>query len=91
MQLEQYYPGDDIWLAFSALQRTIPEPAIITALKNTFPDEALVYVIGGIMGDAALAWIEKEIPALDNLRPVDCVGNAKLEKRLKTMLMRMDI
>ncbi len=91
IQLEQYYPGDDKWIAFSALYRTMPEPAVFTELKSIFPDEALAYVIGGIFGDVALAWIEREIPALDNLRPMDCLGNTGLEKRLKTMLMRMDI
>ncbi|RKE56062.1 hypothetical protein [Sphingobacterium detergens] len=89
IKLEQYYPGDEEWTAFSTLYRSMPQLAVLTELKNRFLDESLVYVIVGIVGDAALAWAERKIPALDHLRPVDCVGNTGLERRLKTMLMRM--
>jgi len=83
IQLGQYYPGDENWIAFSTLYTTMPEPAVVMELKSIFPDEALAYDIRGIMDDAAVAWIEKEMPALDHLRPADCGGKTELEKRLK--------
>ncbi|MFD1770434.1 hypothetical protein [Sphingobacterium suaedae] len=94
MKLEQFYSEDD-WVAFSMLFKTTPtyrpEPAVLLALKAIFPDESLAYVIGGVLGDASLAWVEREIPDLDGLRPLDCRGDIERERRLKTMLMRMDL
>lgn len=38
---------------------------------------------------ASSNWIKSGIPALDNLRPIDCLKNEKLIKRLKVCLLRI--
>ncbi|MFD2921479.1 hypothetical protein ACFS6H_17255 [Terrimonas rubra] len=89
--LEQYYPGEEDWILFSDLYRNIPDSAIANKLESIFKDRSVAIVIAGILGNSSLEWINKKIPALDNLRPVDCVDDPKLQKRLRTMLMRMDL
>lgn len=89
--LEQYYPGEEDWIIFSDLYSNIPQSAILSELESKFKDRSLAIVIAGILGDMSQEWINKKIPALDNLRPVDCVDDPRLQKRLRTMLMRMDL
>ncbi|MCS4224550.1 hypothetical protein [Sphingobacterium sp. BIGb0165] len=45
IKLEQYYPGDEEWTAFSTLYRSMPQLVGLTELKNRFLDECLAYVI----------------------------------------------
>ena len=52
-------------------------------------DHELVGVIEGLIGENTLDWIERKIPALDNIRPVDCIGNKSKVEKLKKMLMNM--
>ena len=52
-------------------------------------DQELVGVIEGLVGKNTLDWIERKIPALDNIRPIDCIGNKSEIKKLKKMLMNM--
>lgn len=89
--LEQYYPGEEEWITFSDLYRNKPEAAIPNELENIFKDRSVAIVIAGILENTSLEWINKKIPALDNLRPVDCVDDPGLQKRLRTMLMRIDL
>lgn len=89
--LEQYYPGEEDWTIFADLYRNIPGTAIVSELESKFKDRSIATVIAGILGNTSLEWINKKIPAQDNLRPVDCVDDPKLQKRLRTMLMRMDL
>lgn len=89
--LEQYYPGEEDWILFSDLYRNIPHAEISKELESIFKDRSVAIVIAGILGNSSREWINKKIPALDNLRPVDCVNDPKLQKRLRTMLMRMDL
>ncbi len=46
-------------------------------------------VIYAKLGAESLEWINKKIPALDNLTPVECLTAPLLLKRLKEGLMRM--
>lgn len=91
IHLEQYYPGEEDWIQFSDLYKNIPHAEISKELESIFKDRAVAIVIAGILGNSSLEWINKQIPALDNLRPLDCVDDPKLQKRLRTMLMRMDL
>jgi len=89
--LEQYYPGEEDWIIFTDLYRNIPGSAMLSELESKLKDRSIAIVIAGILGNTSLEWINKKIPALDNLRPVDCVDDPGLQKRLRTMLMRMDL
>jgi Protein of unknown function (DUF2384) len=46
-------------------------------------------VVWFLMGDSSVAWISQPDPALDGLRPIDCLASPSLIRRLKSMLMRM--
>lgn len=89
--LEQYYPGDEEWTVFADLYRHTPGSAVFNELESIFKDRSIAAVITGILGNTSLEWINKKMPALDNQRPVDCVDDPQLQKRLRTMLMRMDL
>ncbi len=89
-KLEQYYSGDSNWIQFASYYKLIPNTMhtikLIRLLNN---DELLAKVIEGLIGEKAINWIMKQIPALDNLRPIDCISTVDLLYRLRTMLMRM--
>lgn len=89
INLEKYYLGDDAWKNFYTLYENLPDTLHHNKLNELFNDITLVKVIEGKMGKTAMDWIARKIPALDNLRPIDCIDNTALLKRLKTMLMRM--
>lgn len=89
-RLEQYYTGDEEWIRFSGLYSNTTG-SIVSELENILKDRSVANVIDGILGNTSLVWIYKKVPALDNLRPVDCMDDQALKKRLKTMLMRMDL
>ena len=48
-------------------------------------------VIFAKLGDGGLDWIDRKIPALDNLSPKDCLNTSNGIKRLKEGLLRMDM
>lgn len=89
--LEQYYSGDEHWLIFSKLYRKYGVCEEVVNLSKKFnSDIILASVIYGKIGENYyLEWIEKKIPALDYLSPLDCSGRRDLTNRLKEMLMRM--
>lgn len=89
--LEQYYSGDDSWIRFSKLYEEYKNLEEVIKLSGKFNgDLVLASVIYGKMGeDYYLKWIEKKIPALDYLTPLDCNDDLTLVMRLKEMLMRM--
>lgn len=91
IRLEQYYSGDDVWGNFSDLfakYRGFPEVHDLARDLNDQLD--LAYTIYWVAGpNSARKWINSNVPALDNLRPIDCAGNPELIKRLRECLMRM--
>ena len=90
-RLEQYYQSDDNWNCFSSFYAVIPDSKItlqLLAILNG--DILLTKTIEGIVGDSSLEWVQRKIPALDNLTPLDCINNPVLFNRLKEMLMRMN-
>jgi hypothetical protein len=50
----------------------------------------MAVVLNGKRGlKEGLWWVEQQVPALDNIRPADCLKDPKLIIRLRTALMRM--
>jgi len=90
-QLEQYYAGDDVWKKFSDLfakYKDLPEVRDIAKALNGHLDLACtIYWVAG--PKSAQKWISSNVPALDNIRPIDCTDNPELIKRLRECLMRM--
>ena len=67
--------------------RTKSTNELLNLLNN---DIKLVNVIEYREMENSLFWIKSYISALNNLRPIDCVNDDKLLKRLKECLLRMD-
>ena len=60
-----------------------------TLLKSLNNKVDIAQVIYGILEMESHIWIEKIIPALGNMKPINCIDDEILFKRLKTMLTRM--
>jgi hypothetical protein len=87
--LENYYAGDAAWKKMAELCKGIKTRNTKELLNLLDNDINLVNVIEARVGESSLFWIKRKIPALNNLRPVDCINNDTLLKRLKECLLRM--
>ncbi|CAD0262881.1 hypothetical protein ACLIMJ_00345 [Pseudomonas veronii] len=91
MPLEDEYPGDADWQSMVALYKEdyLDEDAR-TLAQALAGDLDVAVVLRGKRGlKEGLWWIERKVPALDNVRPVDCLEDPRLIKRLRTALMSM--
>jgi len=88
--LENYYAGDDAWEKFAKLCRNVETENTKELLALFNNDVKLVNVIEYRELHNSIYWTKSEIPALNNLRPIDCVNDEMLLKRLKECLLRMD-
>ena len=89
-EIENYYINDEAWENFAKICKNIETKQtkeLLTLLNN---DIKLVNVIEYRVLENSLDWITRNIPALNNLRPIDCVNDNNLLKRLKECLLRMD-
>ena len=89
-EIENYYINDEAWENFAKICKNIETKhtkELLTLLNN---DIKLVNVIEYRVLENSLDWITRNIPALNNLRPIDCVNDDNLLKRLKECLLRMD-
>jgi len=89
--LEEFYKGDNHWKEFvklfdNELESFDSKKELLVELNFNID---LAKVIFGIHKESSLNWIDKKIPALNNLSVKDCLHSELLCKRLKTMLMRM--
>ncbi len=92
-ELEQFYKGDDDWKDYVEFYSKIwntcnYKDLLLSELGN---DLNLAQVVYGILEDESLVWINCNIPALDNLKPVECIDDENLKKRLKVVLTRFPI
>jgi len=89
-KLELYYSGDDKWEYFSSLYADMPDTMFTSRLVAILNgDILLAKTIEGVVGGSSMEWIQRKIPALDNLTPLNCIVYPILYNRLKTVLMRM--
>ena len=88
--LENYYAGDKVWKKFAKICSNIKTKNTKKLLSLFNNNIEVVNVIEYRNMETSLKWIELEIPALNNLKPIDCIKNKKLLKRLKECLLRMD-
>ena len=90
-QLEDDYPGDADWQDFVDLYNKVYlDDDARTLAKRLDGNLDMAVILYGKRGlKEGLWWIEQQVPALDNIRPADCLKDPKLIKRLRTALMRM--
>lgn len=89
--LENAFPGDAAWDEFAALYRAEYAGADAERLAGIMGGHLDIAVV--ICGKRGLAegcwWVNQCVPALDGVRPLDCLRSPVLLRRLKTALMRM--
>lgn len=91
IELERYYSGDEALERFCTVFVQYSENSGVVEMSLKLNDHTdLAYVIYGVVGGGYEQWIYGKIPALDELRPVDCVASAALIRRLRQCLMRMN-
>ena len=88
--LEIYFSGNTTWNNFAKICENIKTNNTEKLLEIFNNDIKLVNVIEYRLLDTSMHWIESKIPALNNIRPIDCINNKKLLKSLKECLLRMD-
>ncbi|WP_338522062.1 hypothetical protein NUH87_17720 [Pseudomonas batumici] len=90
-KLEEDYPGDTGWQALVALYEEDyldDQARQLAAVMNEHLDMAVIlYGKRGL--DEGLWWLEQQVPALDDLKPMECLHDPILIRRLRTVLMRM--
>jgi hypothetical protein len=90
-RLEDDYPGDANWKTLVALYEEdyLDDNAreLAARLDNQLDMAVIIYGKRGLK--EGLWWIEQRVPALDDLKPVDCLNDPTLIKRLRSALTRM--
>jgi len=91
MGWEVDYLGDEAWNRFvNAYLKRCKGRNVYLLSKLLDNHEDIAIVICGYFGtESGLKWIKEKIPVLEYLRPIDCLDNENLLKRLKTALMRL--
>lgn len=90
-ELEQYYNGQKSWLEFSSnfneeWKSSEFQKSLLNKLNNQIDIARVIYFH---IGENSLEWINKKIPALNNLTPLECLKKEETTNRLKVCLMRM--
>lgn len=89
--LERYYAGDESWSRsvelFSAHYLDDNARLLAEKLEGHLDLAVIIYGKRGIK--EASWWIEREVPELERVKPVDCLKNPELLKRLRECVMRM--
>lgn len=90
-RLEDDYPGDADWQEYVELYEEDyldnNAQALSSALDGRLDMAVIIYGKRGLV--EGLWWITQSVPALDGLRPLDCLDDPMLIRRLRTALMRM--
>ena len=90
IELEKYYKKDE-WenLVLLYNDKWIDSDFQIRLINTLNGNKDLAIVIWGEFKESAFNWIDKKIPALDNIKPIDCINDEKLINRLKVCLLRL--
>ena len=90
IELEKYF-NEDNWIKFSSLFENKQNEMLVRLKLAEILDNdiRLSNVIFQAVGVESIEWIDKKIPALDNLSPKECLSDKQLKNRLKECLMRM--
>lgn len=90
-KLERFY-NDDAWCEFIEQLNTHHKKSCIESILSDLlrGNQELAMVIYVTLGSESLDWMHKRSYSLFNIKPIECLGNDNLEKRLKVQLMRMN-
>lgn len=90
-ELERYYSGDADWNDFVKLysEDYLDDNARILSKKLKGALDLAIVIYGKRGLREGEWWIEQEVPMLNDIKPLDCLDNPDLLKRLRECLMRM--
>ncbi|ATA21759.1 hypothetical protein [Gibbsiella quercinecans] len=90
-RLERYYSSDADWNDFVKLyaEDYLDENARILSSKLNGAIDLAIVIYGKRGIKEGEWWIEQEVPMLDKIRPLDCLDDPELLRRLRECLMRM--
>jgi hypothetical protein len=77
--LEKYF-NENNWVKFYEYFKNHKTKNTEKLLEKLNGNIELVEVIEGVVGDVAIEWIDRKIPALNNIKPIDCTNDEKLTK-----------
>lgn len=86
--LELYF-NQSVWDDFIATCKKYHKKPIPQELSELIRDKEIELAIEVSMVGNSVEWVNSEIPALNNLRPIDCLEDETLLNRLKVCLLRM--
>lgn len=90
-KLERYY-DDESWFEFiEQLNKQHKKSNMESILSDLLRgNQELAMAIYETLGLQSLDWMHQRNYSLFNIKPIECLGNDNLEKRLKVQLMRMN-
>lgn len=96
IRLEQYYSGDDAWYNLVEIAKAEINTPDFNTDKNILNNlieklkyhEDIAYVSYYFFYNDSIKWAEREIPILDNLKPIECLDSKELTNRLREALLR---
>ena len=91
IELEQYFKGQKKWKEYSSIFGddwidSDYQKLLLFKLDNRIDLAKVIYYH---IRETSLDWLNKKIPALDELTPLQCLESEKTIDRLKACLMRM--
>ncbi|MGW1442806.1 hypothetical protein ACWA06_08695 [Serratia rhizosphaerae] len=89
--LEFYYAGDEKWKRYADFyaEDYLDDNARMIAKRLNGNLDLAVVIYGKRGVKESLWWIEQSVPALEGLKPIDCLKKPELIKRLRECVMRM--
>jgi len=86
--LEKYF-NQSVWDKFIETCKEHHQKPIPSSLSTLIRDEEIELALEVSLIGNSVEWVNKKIPALNYLRPIDCLKDETLVKRLKECLLRM--
>jgi hypothetical protein len=93
MTLEKFYSGDLIWEQNASIaykQYWVDSAMQKKLVEQVGGDLMLAAMIYAKTEEGCLRWLETKVPALQNIKPKQCLFDPKLMIRLRETLMRME-
>ena len=89
-KLEQYFKGEDSWIKYSNLfgEDWTNSNFQLKLLEKCNGKLDIAKVIFYHLGENSLKWMDSNVPALEDLTPLECLNDEKLINRLKECLHR---
>ncbi|MBW1212748.1 hypothetical protein [Pantoea allii] len=91
MGIESDYIGDDAWRNLvDSFSGAYPDEDVKALARKMNGMSDIAIVVNGKIGlKGGLEWSERKIAMLENIRPIDCLNDDVLLKRLKEYLIEL--